>query len=316
MRPMHLRKVHDADVDDIGALAIAPRLSQFVAVARAEHMTHAAEEIGVPQSTLSRSIARLEADLGVGLFVRTGRTVRLTREGRTLLRHADRALGELAAAVREIRGDTDELHGRVGLAFLSTLGAAAVPRLLRDFRATHPGVRFDLVQGPHALLLERLRAGDADLALTSPLPDEPGLVTEPLDEEELRLVVPADHPLAAHPEGVALAEAARDPFIGFLPGFGMRGTVDAWCRQAGFVPRVAFEGGDVETLRGLVGAGLGVALLPVAAHPATPGVVELPITEPRTTRTIGLVRVRDRPLTPPVRVLQDFLRSRPLLPPR
>jgi DNA-binding transcriptional LysR family regulator len=172
----------------------------------------------------------------------------------------------------------------VGLAFLTTLGVAAVPRLLRDFRVSHPDVRFDLMQGPHALLLDRLRAGDADLALTSPLPDEPGLLAEPLDDEELRLAVPADHPLAARPEGVALAEAARDPFIGFRRGFGMRGTVDAWCREAGFVPRLAFEGGDAETLRGLVGAGLGVALLPVAAHPATPGVVELPVTTPRTTR--------------------------------
>jgi LysR family transcriptional regulator, transcription activator of glutamate synthase operon len=300
-------------MDEPRALAVAPRLAQFVAVARAEHMTHAAEEIGVPQSTLSRSIARLEADLGVELFVRAGRTVRLTREGRTLLRHAERALGELTAAVREIQGDADELHGRIGLAFLTTLGVAAVPRLLRDFRTTHPGVRFTLMQGPHALLLERLRSGDADIALTSPLPDEPGLVAEPLDEEELRLAVPAGHALATRRQGVALAEAAREPFIGFQRGFGMRGTVDAWCREAGFVPRVAFEGGDAETLRGLVGAGLGVALLPMAVHPATPEVVELPVTTPRTTRTIGLVRVRDRRPTPPVQALETFLRNRPLL---
>ncbi|WP_433287877.1 LysR substrate-binding domain-containing protein [Pseudonocardia sp. CA-142604] len=300
-------------MDGPWALAVAPRLAQFVAVARAEHMTHAAEEIGVPQSTLSRSIARLEADLGVGLFVRSGRTVRLTREGRTLLRHAERALGELTAAGREIHGDADELHGRIGLAFLTTLGVAAVPRLLRDFRATHPDVRFTLVQGPHPLLLERLRSGDADLALTSPLPDEPGLLAEPLDEEELRLAVPADHPLATRREGVALAEAAREPFIGFQRGLGMRGTVDAWCREAGFVPRVAFESGDAETLRGLVGAGLGVGLLPMSVHPATPEVVELPVTTPRTTRTIGLVRVRDRRLTPPVQALETFLRHRPLI---
>jgi LysR family transcriptional activator of glutamate synthase operon len=294
--------------------AVAPRLRQFVAVARTEHMTHAAGEIGVPQSTLSRGIARLEAELGVPLFVRAGRTVRLTREGRTLLRHAERALAELAEGARELVGDADRVHGRVGLAFLSTLGTAVVPRLLRDFRADHPGIRFDLVQGAHALLLERLRAGAADLALTSPLPDEPGLVAEPLDEEELRLAVPADHPLAARRDGVALAEAAGEPFVGFLPGYGLRGTVDAWCRQAGFVPRTAFEGGDAETLRGLVGAGLGVALLPVAHHPPAPGVVELAVTSPRTSRTIGLVRVRDRTLTPPARALRDFVRRTRLLP--
>lgn len=286
--------------------ALAPRLRQFVAVARAEHMTHAAEEIGVPQSTLSRGVARLEAELGIPLFVRTGRAVRLTREGRTLLRYAERALAELASGAGEIVGDVDRLHGRIGLAFLTTLGTEAVPRLLRGFRATHPDIRFDLVQGAHAMLLDRLRAGDADLALTSPLPDDPGLVTEPLGEEELRLTVPAGHRLA-RPEGVALAEAAAEPFVGFLPGYGLRGTVDAWCREAGFVPRPAFEGGDAETLRGLVGAGLGVALLPVAHRPLGPGIVEVPVTAPRTSRTIGLVAVRGRTPTPPVRELREFV---------
>lgn len=311
MRPMHHSTRQNADVDDPSA-ALAPRLHQFVAVARAEHMTHAADEIGVPQSTLSRGIARLEADLGVALFVRSGRTVRLTREGRTLLRHAERALAELAAGTRDILGDTDALHGRIGLAFLTTLGTAAVPRLLRDFRVLHPDVRFDLVQGAHALLLDRLRSGDADLALTSPLPDDPGFASEALGEEEVRLVVPTGHPLASRSE-VALVEAAGEAFVRFLPGYGLRGTVDAWCREAGFVPRVTFEGGDAETLRGLVAAGLGVALLPVARE--VPGVVEIPLTEPRTRRTIGVVWARDRTLTAPARALLAFVRGRELLRP-
>jgi LysR family transcriptional regulator, transcription activator of glutamate synthase operon len=289
--------------------ALAPRLHQFVAVARSEHMTRAADEIEVPQSTLSRGIARLEDDLGVSLFVRVGRSVRLTREGRTLLRYAERALAELVAADREIRGDADELHGRVGLAFHSTLGATLVPALLHDFRVTHPGVRFDLVQGPNALLLDRLRTGDVDLAVTSPLPDEPGLVSEQLAEEELVLAVPADHPLAGRTDGVPLSEAASEPFVLIVPGLGLRGIVEAWCRRAGFAPRPAFEGADVETLRGLVGAGLGVALLPPAAHP-TSAVVELHVTQPRTTRTIGLVWMRSRPLPPPAQALQTFVRTR------
>ncbi|HEY0814021.1 MAG TPA: LysR substrate-binding domain-containing protein [Pseudonocardia sp.] len=292
-----------------GVAALTPRLHQFVAVARAEHMTHAADAIGVPQSSLSRGIARLEADLGVTLFARSGRRVRLTREGRTLLRHAERALAELATGTEEILRDADVVHGRVGLAFLSTLGSAVVPRLLRDFRTLHPGVRLELVQGGHSLLLDHVRRGDADLALTSPLPEEPGLTAVALDTEELRLVVPADHRLAGRVEGIALADAAGETFVRFLPGFGLRDTVDAWCRESGFVPRVAFEGGDAETLRGLVGAGLGVALLPVAHHLLVPGVVELPVTRPRTSRTIGVVWADDRPLTAPARAMLDLVRS-------
>jgi LysR family transcriptional regulator, transcription activator of glutamate synthase operon len=314
MRPMHLRQTYYAGMDESDLLAaLAPRLRQFAAVARTEHMTQAADEIGVPQSTLSRSIARLEHDLGVALFVRTARAVRLTRAGRTLLRHAERAVAELDAAAREIDADADSVRGRVALGFLHTFGAEAVPRLLREFRRSHPDVRFDLAQSGHDVLLERLRAGEVDVCVTSPLPTDPGLVSVPMYEQELRLVVPAEHPLAAHRDGIPLAEAATAQFVGYRPGFGLRSLTEAWCREAGFVPRLAFEGEDGETLRGLVGAGLGVALLAPSAHPAT-GVVELPVTTPRTTRTVGLVWMAGREPAPAVQVFRTFLsRSGPAL---
>lgn len=308
MRPMHLCCTYYAEMDD-GDLfdALAPRLRQFTAVARTEHMTRAADAIGVPQSTLSRGITRLERDLGAALFVRAGRAMRLTRAGRTLLRHAERAAAELEAAAREIGDDADAVRGRVSLGFLHTFGAEAVPRLLREFRSTHAGVRFDLAQGGNDALLERLRAGEVDVCVTSPLPSDPGLVSAPMYEQELRLVVPAEHPLAVHRDGLPLAAAATAQFVGYRPGFGLRSLTEAWCREAGFVPRMAFEGEDGETLRGLVGAGLGVALLAPSAHP-TAGVVELPVTAPRTTRTVGLVWVAERPAAPAVRVFRDFLR--------
>lgn len=282
-------------------------MHQFVAVARAEHMTRAAERIGVPQPTLSRAMARLEADLGLTLFTRTGRTLRLTPSGRTLLRRAETALAELTAAADELAGDADRTHGRVALGFLSTLGAGSVPQLLRGFRDAHPGVRIGLLQGRHETLLDQVRSGVADLVLTSPLPDEPGLESVPLADEELRLTVPAGHRMdrGPAPHAVDLAEAADEPFVSFAPGYGLRDTIEAWCRQAGFSPRLAFEGGEVATLRGLVGAGLGVALLPLA--PDLPGVVQLPVRTPRTVRTLGMVHPRGDHPTPPVLALREFV---------
>lgn len=176
-----------------------------------------------PRSTLSGGIARLERELCAALFVRAGRAVRLTREGRTLLRAAERALVELAGGAGELAGDADRLRGRVTLAFLPTLGTDVVPRLIGEFRARHPGIRFDLVQGPHTVLLARLRAGEADLAFTSPLPDEAGLAAHPLGEEELCLAL-LGHPLADGDGSVALADAAGEAFVGYLPGYGLRGT--------------------------------------------------------------------------------------------
>jgi len=289
--------------------ALAPRLRQFVVVAREEHLTRAAELLGVPQPTLSRSIARLESELGVALFSRPGRSIKLTRHGRFLLDDAERVLATLTTRLQLLADEADPGHGRVALAFLHTLGADAVPRMLRDFRASHPAVRFALVQGSSDALLARLRAGEVDLCLTAPLPDEPGVATRKLDSQRIDLVVPAGHRLARR-SGVRLAEAAGEDFICMEPGYGLRTITDELCRAAGFEPRIAFEGEEAATARGLVGAGLGVSLLPATATLAADAAVAVVrITAPRAARTVGLAWMADRPLTPPVAAFRDFALS-------
>ncbi|MFJ6794779.1 LysR family transcriptional regulator [Streptomyces sp. NPDC091268] len=287
---------------------LAPRLAYFVAVAAHEHVTRAAQELGVPQSTLSRAMVRLEQDLGVTLFARKGRTVALTTAGRAFLESARRSLAEIGRAAESVQRDADPSFGKVAFGFLHTLGPETVPGLIRAFRADHPGVRFSLVQNYGEAMLERLRAGELDLCLTSPVPDAPDLVARRLDEQRLRLVVPEDHRLAGR-KRIRLAEAAREVFVTLESGYGLRRITDDLCAEAGFVPRVAFEGEEAETLRGLVAAGLGVALLPPPAV-ARPGVVELTVTAPRAAREIGVAWLDGHPDTPPVAEFKRFLLSR------
>ncbi|MFE9255166.1 LysR family transcriptional regulator [Streptomyces sp. NPDC006879] len=287
---------------------LAPRLAWFAAVARHEHVTRAAQELGIPQSTLSRAVVRLEEDLGVVLFARKGRTVTLTPSGRTFLASTDRALAEVGRAAESVRADADPATGKVAFGFLHTMGSETVPALIRAFRVDHPGVRFSLVQNYGEAMIERLRAGDLDLCLTSPIPDAPDLVARRLDEQRLRLVVPDDHRLAVR-KRIRLAEAAEETFVTLEPGYGLRRITDALCAEAGFRPRVAFEGEEAETLRGLVAAGLGVALLPPPAVPR-PGVVELTVTAPRAAREIGVAWLDGHPDTPPVAAFKRFLISR------
>jgi DNA-binding transcriptional LysR family regulator len=292
----------DAAVD-----AIAPRLRQFVVVAREQHLTRAAELLGVPQPTLSRSMSRLEAELGVALFDRPGRSIRLTRHGRALLDAAERTVATLAAALDRITGESDPTHGRVALGFLHTLGGEMVPGLLRDYRAAHPLVRFGLVQDNAHGLLARLRAGEIDLCLTAPLPDDPEVRARALIEQRIDLFVPAGHRFARRRRGVRLAEAAAEDFIAMEPGYGLRAITDELCRAAGFEPRIAFEGEEADTARGLVGAGLGVSLLPVTGSSMTdPAVVGLRITEPRAARTVGIAWLAGRPLAAPAAAFRDF----------
>jgi DNA-binding transcriptional LysR family regulator len=286
--------------------ALVPRLRQFIAVARKEHLTRAAEALGVPQPTLSRSMARLEEDLAVPLFSRPGRAIRLTRHGRLLLDAAERAVAALAGPVDRLSREADPARGRVALAFLHTLGTDAVPRLLRDFRAGHPDVRFTLVQGGADVLLARLLAGEVDICLTAPLPEEPGVAVRALDEQRIDLFVPAGHRLARRP-GIRLTEASGEDFICMEPGYGLRVVTDELCRAAGFAPRIAFEGEEVATASGLVGAGLGVALLP-ASSPllADPAIAGVRITAPKAVRTVGLAWLETGQAVGPVCAFRDF----------
>lgn len=322
MRPMHgmaiiVPMVHErssqprlspSSYEEDIALLLAPRLAYFAGVARQEHVTRAAQEMGVPQSTLSRAIVRLEQDLGVTLFARNGRTVSLTPAGRTFLTSVERALAEVERAAESVQADADPATGRVAFGFLHTMGSETVPGLIRAFRADHPRIRFTLVQNYGEAMIERLRAGDLDLCLTSPVPDAPDLVARRLDEQRLRLVVPDDHRLAAR-KRIRLAEAADESFVTLEPGYGLRRITDDLCAEAGFTPRVAFEGEEAETLRGLVAAGLGVALLPPPAV-ARPGVVELTVTAPRAVREIGVAWLDGHRETVPVAEFKRFLLSR------
>ena len=263
-------------------------------------MTKAAVRLGLAQSTLSRNIARLEADLGVPLFVRVGRAVRLTRQGQQLLPHVERALVALGDGLDELAAELDPDRGRVAFAFLNSLGVRAVPVILRDFRARHPAVTFALVQNSHDEMLVKLRSGTVDLCLTSPPPDEPGLRTRKLDEQRLALLVPRGHRLAGR-RRIRLIEAADEDFVGLERGYGLRRITDDCCRQAGFEPRLAFEGEEIDTVLGLVATGLGVALLPTGlAGRFAHDVVELTVIAPPTSRAIALVWLADRVLPPPV----------------
>ena len=294
-----------ADADTLPGL---PALAEFATIARWQHVTRAAEELGVAQSTLSRRVRRLEESVGVPLLRRRGRHVELTLAGERLAAVTDSVLGDLARAVADIRRSRDPQQGTVAVAFLSTLGVAVVPDLLREFRAHYPSVRFQLAQDGHDAALAQLQAGTVDMCLTSPLPEGPEFDTLALHRQPVRLVVPEGHDLAASSR-VRLASAAGEVFVGFKPGYGLRRLGDQWCRGVGFSPRLAFEGEDVSTVRGMVSAGLGVALLPASRVP-TAGTVELETSDVQPARTIGLVTLHDRDLPPPAALFHAFVTRR------
>jgi DNA-binding transcriptional LysR family regulator len=148
------------------------------------------------------------------------------------------------------------------------------------------------------------------VCLTAPLPPAAGGVTaRKLDEERIDLFVPVGHPLSRR-RGIRLAEASGEDFIAMEPGYGLRAITDDLCHAAGFEPRIAFEGEEADTARGLVGAGLGVSLLPAtAASLSDPAVAAIRITAPKAARTVGIAWMTGRPVTAPTVAFRDFALS-------
>jgi len=281
-------------------------LRLFQQVAGGATVTDTAARARLTQPALSRALRRVEHEVGTELFQRAGRTLRLTPAGHAFSAHVDAVLDRYDQGVREVRELVDPDAGTVPLAFLHTLGTWLVPKVVSDFRERHPRTRFELRQHGEEGLVAELLTGTADLVLTSGDPRLPAVTWRRLLVEPLHLAVPPDHRLAGTDE-VRLADAAEETFILLRPGYGLRATTEALCEAAGFTPRVGFEGEEVETLRGLVTAGLGVALLPPPQAAST--APHLRVTDVPSERDIGVAWLAGRELPPLSASFRDHILS-------
>ncbi|MFN8511391.1 MAG: LysR substrate-binding domain-containing protein [Chloroflexia bacterium] len=267
------------------------QLRYFAAVARRRHFTLAAEAIGVAQPALSQQVRLLERELGVQLFDRSGRRVRLTAAGEALLVRAESILAEVANAQSEMAEYAGTVRGRVVVGTLPSLAEHQLPPLVAAFHRRHPGLELILREERTARLLELLAAGEVDLALLhqSPAATEalPALTIEPLFTEELVAAVGEGHRLADR-AALPLAALRDEDFVLTKSGSAIRDTILAACAVAGFAPHIAFESGAAATARALAAAGLGIAILPRSEALADgPPLVAIEL-DPRLTRTVAL----------------------------
>lgn len=281
-------------------------LEWYLTLAETGHMTTAAARLGIPQSTLSRRLARLEADLGTALFDRVGGGLRLNERGRVLRAHLGRAAAEVHAGVAEVRRLVDPDRGTVRLDFLHSLGTWLMPQVVRGFLALHPGVDFRLFQGPGIDLSARVLRGDSDIALVTPRPEDSQLEWFPLVRQRLALAVPAGHRLAGR-HRVHIREAAGEPFATLRQGYGTRQVFDELCAAGGFVPDIVFEAAELPTTTGLVSARLALAMVPLDdPTPLPENTVAVPL-DTGLRREIGMVRQRRSAPNPPVDMVWDFI---------
>ncbi|MGW2016140.1 LysR family transcriptional regulator [Streptomyces sp. NPDC001927] len=287
----------------------ARHLRVLRAVAATGSFSAAARELGCTQPAVSQQMKALETSAGTPLLIRTGREMRLTQAGEALVRHASGILAGLTAAEEEVAAIAGLRAGRVRLVSFPSGSSTLVPTALAALRAAHPGTRVSLVEAEPPRSIEMLREGDCDVALAfrygAGQAEWDDLIVRPLLADRLVGLVPEGHRLA-DAEAVSIAELAEESWIAGCPRC-RRQLVDV-CEEAGFVPRIDFATDDYPAVVGLVGAGLGVAVLPqLAIESVRPKGARTVVVEPAVEREIVALTLPDLAQVPAVAATLDEL---------
>jgi DNA-binding transcriptional LysR family regulator len=272
----------------------------------AEHGSfgRAARSLGYTQSAISQQVAALERAVGEKLIERPGgpRPVSLTEAGRLLLRHAEAIVARMKAAQADLTAYSEGAAGPLRIGTYQSVSARLLPALVRRFKEAFPKVEIQLSESAIDDELEaRLERGEVDLSFVMLPMNEAPLEAAQLIVDPYVLVVPVDSPLAGRSKRPSLREIAKEPLIGYRQCRSMA-AVETAIRRAGAEPRIVFRSDDNGTVQGLVGAGIGVALVPRLTLQPTDGTIEVVelggLVPPR---LVGIAWHRDRYRTPAAR---------------
>jgi len=260
------------------------QLRYFLAVAEEKSFSRAAERLHISQPPLSQQIMKLESELGVRLFARTTRTFELTVAGKALMSEASELLGKMRMTIDTIRQIDRGEVGRLRVGIVGSAMWGPIPSLLEEFQTKYPQVTWTLHEMGPTLQYEALRAKQIDVGFWR----EPKLDEDDLKQDNLRqelcfrenvcVAVNEHHPLAKM-EAIELVDIANEPMLTLaLDRSAFPRYLIQCCVKAGFQPTIFQEASEPQTLLAMVGAGLGVALLPeTTSRIGWPGVVFLPI---------------------------------------
>lgn len=287
----------------------ARHLRVLRAVAATGSFSAAARELGCTQPAVSQQMKALESSAGTPLLIRTGRETRLTQAGEALVRHASGILAGLTAAEEEVAAIAGLRAGRVRLVSFPSGSSTLVPGALAALRAAHPGTRVSLVEAEPPRSVEMLREGDCDIALAfrygTAGAEWDDLVVRPLLTDRLTGLVPDGHRLSGA-EAVGVGELAEESWIAGCPR--CRRQLVEVCEESGFTPRIDFATDDYPAVIGLVGAGLGVAVLPeLAIRSVRPKGARTVTVEPAIEREIVALTLPDLAQVPAVAATLDQL---------
>ena len=269
------------------------QLRYACAVADTGSFSRAAERCQIAQPSLSQQILKLEEDLGARLFDRLGRSIRLTDAGRAFLPHARSVLEELAAARSSVSSQHTDVRGSVSVGVIPTIAPYLMPAYAASFLGSFPEAKMRIVEEMTPVLVEGLRDLSIDLAILALPLRHKDLEISPLRTEPVFAALPKDHPRAAA-NTLSLKDLRGEPFVMLRDGHCFRDLSIAACSSARITPNIAFESGQFSSVLAMVGAGVGISMVPEMAVDHGADCCYVRLTDTRARRTIVLARLRGR----------------------
>ncbi len=275
------------------------QLEAFIAVAETHNFTRASERLRMAQPMVSGLVRELEAELGFRLFDRTTRRVQLTDAASEFLTDAQRLTNDMYGVVRRARDVGARRRGHIKVGAPPLLAAALLPKAIRTFQESSPGVAVTVVDRSVAAIYELLTSGDIDLAVGTFRRDEDGIARIPLVSYLFALLCRADHPLAAIARP-RWSDLANVPLIALRRGNGIREQLEQGYAAAGLNAEPAFELDQLTTIFAMVETGFGITVLPLYALSALPtqSLVARELVQPTVARDIDVAHREDRSLSP------------------
>ncbi len=279
------------------------QLRYFCAVAETGNFTRAAEREQVAQPSLSQQIMKLEEELAVRLFDRLGRSVRLTDMGQMFLPRARTILNEMRAAKEEVAQRQSSVAGPISVGVIPTIAPYFMPTRIASFSRKYPEASMTVLEDVTVRLMDSLRAGLVDLAVMALPARGHDLECYPLRTERLFAILPRGHRLAKK-RTLLMKELRAEPFLLLRDDHCFRETAIEICKRARILPQVIFESGQFSSILGMVGAGLGVSIVPEMALEQRADCTFVLIADEKASRTIGAATLKGHFLN---RVQKAFL---------
>lgn len=284
------------------------QLEYFKTIAETENFTEAANLLSVTQPALSKAISKLEEELGVPLFEKNGRNIRLTRYGSRFVKRSEAAIREINEGIQELKDMINPNTGTVSVSSLYTIGTYFIPTIISDFLNKFPNVKFEYCMESTTNILKELENGKFDLGFY----DEFEEILEyqevesiPIKKEELVLIVPKNHHLAGRSE-ISLMELKGENFIFFSER--IKKKICSVFKSSGFSPRVIMKPSQNSmVVTGFVSAGLGISVVPNTPGLKADEVSILKIKEHKCYRTIHMGWKKKRNMISAAEIFKAFV---------